>query len=83
MSWTKYVDIEVFGYKIRLDQRLVIILNGVRIRRFVDKKKGLKIYKKRRGRRSYSILKTNFGLSVVFNGRSQVKVYVPPNYKNK
>ncbi|CAD5119120.1 DgyrCDS7763 [Dimorphilus gyrociliatus] len=84
VSWTKYVDIEVFGYKIRLDQGLKIIVNGRRIiRSFRDRAKGLKIYKKRRGRRSYAVVKTTFGLVVTFDGRTNTQIHIPPNYKNK
>lgn len=91
VSYTAAVDIDVYGFRIRLLKgrrvlfgRLVENRDGVRsmkngiIRSVPIRKPGFVI--KRQGRNI--VVKTDFGLYVTFDGRSRAVVELPSYYKN-
>ncbi|CAD5116778.1 DgyrCDS5627 [Dimorphilus gyrociliatus] len=91
VSYTALVDIDVYGYRIRLKKgRRVIIgkmkesseglrsmTNGI-LRTVPIRKPGFVV--KREGR--FVVLRTDFGLAVTFDGRSRAIVELPSYYKN-
>ncbi|KAK3100182.1 hypothetical protein FSP39_015875 [Pinctada imbricata] len=77
VSYTRLVDVEIYGFKIRLHKEKKIFVNGVRKYlpvKLADNK--LEIY----NTGEYARLVTGCGLTVSWNGKSEVVVSVPRKY---
>lgn len=78
-AWTNMVMVHIKKIRITLHQNLIIKVNRKRVTLPYVQKGSFTIMKS-----GYSVIvRTEFGLKVVWDGDSYVEVAVPPTYKNK
>uniref|UniRef100_H2ZW79 VWFD domain-containing protein n=1 Tax=Latimeria chalumnae TaxID=7897 RepID=H2ZW79_LATCH len=78
-TYLKEIRINVYNHSIQFKQKKKLVLDGIKIDPPVQPQEGLRIYQ----RATRINLKTDFGLSVSFDGQENSDITVPNTYKKK
>ncbi|XP_063297781.1 uncharacterized protein LOC134586215 [Pelobates fuscus] len=79
VSYVKYVNVDVHGYRITLDKGRQVTVNGKIVVLPTDLPPEIKIFLSGNN----VVVTTGFGLKVTFDGNHKVVVTIPGNYANK
>ncbi|KAM4694334.1 IgGFc-binding protein-like [Discoglossus pictus] len=79
VSYVKYVNVDVHGYRITLEKNRLVKVNGQSVKLPVTLSPDVNIYLSGNN----VLVTTGFGLKVTFDGNHRVEVTLPGNYSDK